>query len=162
MVSRKNTMICKIVFLTVFLPSFAGGFSTMIALSLLVTSRSHIFTSFFKIFLLICLFGLFHGLVMLPVLLCLFGPVDISEEQLEADKEAQAQPDKMFSLKFNIPIQCAKGRTIGKGPSVWNKIATQMVAKVGGVPWVIDKSYNHLGLDTFSAVVGIDVCHAGR
>jgi len=77
-----------------------GGFSTMIALSLLVTSRSHIFTSFFKIFLLICLFGLFHGLVMLPVLLCLFGPVDITEEQLEADKEAQAQPDKMFSLKF--------------------------------------------------------------
>ena len=94
----KNTMICKIVFLTVFLSSFVGGFSTMIALSLLVTSRSHIFTSFFKIFLLICLFGLFHGLVMLPVLLCLFGPVDISDEQQEADKEAQ--PDKIFSLKF--------------------------------------------------------------
>ena len=75
----------------------------MIALSLLVTSRSHIFTSFFKIFLLICLFGLFHGLVMLPVLLCLLGPVDISEEQLEADKDqAQASPapDKIFSLKF--------------------------------------------------------------
>ena len=72
----------------------------MIALSLLVTSRSHIFTSFFKIFLLICLFGLFHGLVMLPVLLCLFGPVDISEEQQEADKETQAKPDKIFSLKF--------------------------------------------------------------
>ena len=75
----------------------------MIALSLLVTSRSHIFTSFFKIFLLICLFGLFHGLVMLPVLLCLLGPVDISEEQEEADKDqAQARPtpDKIFSLKF--------------------------------------------------------------
>lgn len=75
----------------------------MIALSLLVTSRSHIFTSFFKIFLLICLFGLFHGLVMLPVLLCLLGPVDISEEQQEADKDqAQARPtpDKIFSLKF--------------------------------------------------------------
>ena len=74
----------------------------MIALSLLVTSRSHIFTSFFKIFLLICLFGLFHGLVMLPVLLCLLGPVDISEEQGEADKEPQSRhkPDKIFSLKF--------------------------------------------------------------
>ena len=95
----KNTMICKIVFpYTIFLSSFAGGFSTMIALSLLVTSRSHIFTSFFKIFLLVCLFGLFHGLVMLPVLLCLFGPVDISEEQEEADKEDK--PDKIFSLKF--------------------------------------------------------------
>ena len=37
-----------------------------------------------------------------------------------------------------------------------------MVAKVGGIPWVIDKNYNYLGLDNFSAVVGIDVCHAGR
>ena len=72
----------------------------MIALSLLVTSRSHIFTSFFKIFLLICLFGLFHGLVMLPVLLCLFGPVDMSEEPEEADKDTQSKPDKIFSLKF--------------------------------------------------------------
>jgi hypothetical protein len=79
-----------------------GGFSTMIALSRLVTSGAHIFTSFFKIFLLICLFGLFHGLVMLPVLLCLLGPVDISEEQGEADKEPQSRhkPDKIFSLKF--------------------------------------------------------------
>ena len=40
---------------------------------------------------------------MLPVLLCLLGPVDISEEQQEADKDqAQARPtpDKIFSLKF--------------------------------------------------------------
>ena len=66
----------------------------MLALSLLVTSRSHIFTSFFKIFLMICLFGLFHGLVMLPVLLCLIGPVDIQSAQSSGDHQ------KMFSLKF--------------------------------------------------------------
>ena len=66
----------------------------MLALSLLVTSRSHIFTSFFKIFLMICLFGLYHGLIMLPVLLCLVGPVDIQSEQNSGDHQ------KMFSLKF--------------------------------------------------------------
>ena len=55
----------------------------MLALSLLVTSRSHIFTSFFKIFLMICLFGLFHGLIMLPVILCLFGPTDTAEEEVQ-------------------------------------------------------------------------------
>ena len=66
----------------------------MFALSLLVTSRSHIFTSFFKIFLMICLFGLYHGLIMLPVLLCLVGPVDIQAEQNSGDHQ------KMFSLKF--------------------------------------------------------------
>ena len=70
----------------------------MFALSLLVTSRSHIFTSFFKIFLLICLFGLFHGLVMLPVLLCLLGPADITETETQQAK--QNKPDKIFSLKF--------------------------------------------------------------
>ena len=69
----------------------------MLALSLLVTSRSHIFTSFFKIFLMICLFGLYHGLVMLPVLLCLVGPVDIQQEDDSPDKSDKKE---MLSLKF--------------------------------------------------------------
>jgi len=84
-----------------------GGFSTMLALSLLVTSRSHVFTSFFKIFLMICLFGLFHGLIMLPVVLGLFGPVDISEEERENRQDRQensyinqSEISKLFSLKF--------------------------------------------------------------
>ena len=79
----------------------------MLALSLLVTSRSHIFTSFFKIFLMICLFGLYHGLVMLPVLLCLVGPVDIQQEEdspankselslLISKKQAQPFHNKVF------------------------------------------------------------------
>ena len=74
-----------------------GGCSTMLALSLLVTSRSHIFTSFFKIFLMICLFGLYHGLVMLPVLLCLVGPVDIQQDDGSPDKSDKTE---MLSLKF--------------------------------------------------------------
>ena len=85
----------------------SGGFSTMLALSLLVTSRSHVFTSFFKIFLMICLFGLFHGLIMLPVVLGLFGPVDISEEERENRQDRQensyinqSEISKLFSLKF--------------------------------------------------------------
>jgi len=63
-----------------------GGFSSLIALSLLVTSKSHIFVSFFKIFFMICVFGLFHGLIMLPVILCLVGPLDdkvITEKEEE-------------------------------------------------------------------------------
>jgi len=53
-----------------------GGFSSLLALSLLVTSKSHVFVSFFKIFFMICIFGLFHGLVLLPAVLCLLGPTD--------------------------------------------------------------------------------------
>lgn len=58
-----------------------GGFSSLLALSLLVTSKSHIFVSFFKIFFMICVFGLFHGLILLPVVLCLVGPVEAEVEK---------------------------------------------------------------------------------
>jgi len=57
-----------------------GGFSSLLALSLLVTSKSHVFVSFFKIFFMICIFGLFHGLILLPAVLCLVGPTDEDEK----------------------------------------------------------------------------------
>lgn len=69
-----------------------GGLSSLIALSLLVTSRSHIFISFFKIFFMICVFGLYHGLITLPVVLSFVGPQDPeikikNREEREALKE---------------------------------------------------------------------------
>ena len=63
-----------------------GGLSTMLATVLLAFSDYYLFTAFFKVrdyvtfwahqtvfqvFLLVVTFGLFHGLVFLPVLLCL-------------------------------------------------------------------------------------------
>merc|ERR1711874_98442 len=74
-----------------------GGFSTMLALSLLVTSQSHIFISFFKIFFMICIFGLFHGLILLPVVLCLLGPIENKDEK-EARKTAVALANAKESL----------------------------------------------------------------
>jgi len=53
---------------------FNGGFSTFLAFILLAGSKSHVFTSFFKIFFLVVTFGLFHGLILLPVVLSLIGP----------------------------------------------------------------------------------------
>jgi len=53
-----------------------GGFSTFLTFILLSTSQSYIFLSFFKIFTLICIFGLYHGLVVLPVMLVVAGPVN--------------------------------------------------------------------------------------
>ena len=73
-----------------------GGFSSILALSLLVTSRSHIFTSFFKIFFMICVFGLFHGLIMLPVVLCILGPADPTGEQ--SKKEPKTRNDSSYNL----------------------------------------------------------------
>ena len=51
---------------------FNGGFSTFLAFILLAFSKSYVFLTFFKVFFLVVVFGLFHGLVLLPVLLNLF------------------------------------------------------------------------------------------
>lgn len=51
-----------------------GGGSTLLSLSLLSMSKAYTFQSFFKIFLLVILFGLFNGLIFLPVVLSLIGP----------------------------------------------------------------------------------------
>ncbi|XP_071522307.1 patched domain-containing protein 3-like [Panulirus ornatus] len=51
-----------------------GGFSTFLSFVFLANSTSHVFLSFFKIFFAVCVYGLYHGLVFLPVLLSLLGP----------------------------------------------------------------------------------------
>ncbi|XP_072939386.1 patched domain-containing protein 3-like [Epargyreus clarus] len=51
-----------------------GGGSTLLSLSLLSMSKAYTFQSFFKIFLLVIIFGLFNGLIFLPVVLSLVGP----------------------------------------------------------------------------------------
>ncbi|KAK4302905.1 hypothetical protein Pmani_025047 [Petrolisthes manimaculis] len=51
-----------------------GGFSTFLAFVFLANSDSHVFSTFFKIFFGVVLFGLYHGLVFLPVLLSMVGP----------------------------------------------------------------------------------------
>jgi len=51
-----------------------GGITTFLALLLLGFSESHIFITFFKVFLLTVVFGLFHGLVFLTTMLSLVGP----------------------------------------------------------------------------------------
>ena len=55
---------------------FDGGFSTFLAVILLSMSQSHVFITFFKIFFLVVFFGLYHGLVFLPVVLTIFGPAN--------------------------------------------------------------------------------------
>ncbi|KAL5022693.1 hypothetical protein ScPMuIL_001848 [Solemya velum] len=66
-------------------PVFNGGFSTFLAFILLATSESYVFITFFKIFFLVVLFGLFHGLMYLPVLLSWFGP----QPYLSAERRAE-------------------------------------------------------------------------
>jgi len=60
---------------------FNGGLTTFLALSLCSLSTGHVFLTFFKVFSLTVAFGLYHGLVLFPVLLSYLGPVSKSEPE---------------------------------------------------------------------------------
>ncbi|EFN85001.1 Niemann-Pick C1 protein [Harpegnathos saltator] len=51
-----------------------GAGSTMLAISMLAFSTSYVFTGFFRIFFLVIVFGLWHGLFFLPIVLSIIGP----------------------------------------------------------------------------------------
>ena len=69
---------------------FYGGISTLLATILLAGSDYYLFVAFFKVFFLVVVFGLFHGLVFLPVILCTVGPTHAEErwhqEKYELEK----------------------------------------------------------------------------
>ena len=73
---------------------FNGGLSTLLAFILLSTSQSYVFLSFFKIFFLICVFGLFHGLLVLPVLLATLGPPARGPGGQEQGQEMQESKER--------------------------------------------------------------------
>ncbi|XP_012277603.1 patched domain-containing protein 3 [Orussus abietinus] len=53
---------------------FNGGLSTFLAFILLGTSDAYLFSTFFKLFTSVVFYGLFHGLIILPIILSLVGP----------------------------------------------------------------------------------------
>ncbi|XP_045128749.1 protein patched homolog 2-like [Portunus trituberculatus] len=65
-------------------PVLNGAFSTFLTFILLAGSESHVFESFFKIFFGVFMFGVFHGLVFLPVLLSLIGPAPYNTSSVAA------------------------------------------------------------------------------
>ena len=62
-----------------------GGMTTFLAVIILSDSTSHALITFFKVFFLTVVFGLFHAMVFLPVVLCLQPPnfcVDNNKNEL--------------------------------------------------------------------------------
>ena len=51
-----------------------GATSTFLAVAVLGLAQSYVFRTFFKQFFGICVFGVSHGLVLLPIMLSLVGP----------------------------------------------------------------------------------------
>ena len=57
-----------------------GGMTTFLALIVLADSNSHAFLTFFKVFFLTVLFGMYHGVVFLPAILSWIGGDNIKNE----------------------------------------------------------------------------------
>ncbi|XP_067211817.1 patched domain-containing protein 3-like isoform X2 [Linepithema humile] len=68
-----------------------GGLSTFLAFVLLGFSRAYIFMTFFKLFSSVILFGLFHGLLFLPVILSLAGPGERKSKSKQKNQNMQYQ-----------------------------------------------------------------------
>ncbi|XP_053603222.1 NPC intracellular cholesterol transporter 1 homolog 1b-like [Plodia interpunctella] len=85
-----------------------GGGSTLLSLSLLSMSKAYTFQSFFKIFLLVILFGLFNGLLFLPVVLSLIGPSayrPLRDTHETAEIELNVKPDDEETQELNGKFQ---------------------------------------------------------
>ena len=73
-----------------------GGATTFLAVALLCDSKSHAFITFFKVFFLTVLFGLYHAIILLPVILSFENPFRTKKENPNDIKEG-----KYVSTKFD-------------------------------------------------------------
>ena len=68
---------------------FNGGMTTFVAILALAGARTYVFESFFRCFVLIISFGLYFGLIVLPVMLSVIGPDKVFRDE------------EVLALKFN-------------------------------------------------------------
>jgi len=92
---------------------FHGAMSTFVAVVVMSASTSYVFRVFFIQFFGICIFGMAHGLVFLPVLLSLVGPGEINVGA-PAVKEAAVQEE-------------AQPATAAKGGVAMGSVASEVV-----------------------------------
>mmetsp|Transcript_9528 Transcript_9528/g.18486 ORF Transcript_9528/g.18486 Transcript_9528/m.18486 type:complete len:1147 (+) Transcript_9528:168-3608(+) len=78
-----------------------GAMSTFLAVVVMSTSKSYIFTLFFRQFFAICLFGFGHGMIFLPVVLSLIGPASSAdhEEMTREMEDANAMKEVVMEGK---------------------------------------------------------------
>ncbi|CAG0891114.1 unnamed protein product [Cyprideis torosa] len=102
---------------------FNGGFSTFLSFIVSPLTDNYIFTAAFQVITLVVFYGLFHGLLFLPVMLSFFGPPPLSKppkpivQQVEKkipfveEQRRYVQRAKAMSTAFG-PRLVAKARKI--------------------------------------------------
>ena len=85
-----------------------GGMTTFLALVVLATSNSHAFLTFFKVFFLTVVFGMFHGVVFLPTLLSWVGGEKINKNASQATTDIQMTPPNNGKTQSESSISQSK------------------------------------------------------
>ena len=78
-----------------------GGMTTFLALIVLADSNSHAFLTFFKVFFLTVVFGMFHGVVFLPAILSWIGG-----ENIKQDSSSQGSSDIQMTASKQSGLSC--------------------------------------------------------
>ncbi|XP_015188505.1 PREDICTED: patched domain-containing protein 3-like [Polistes dominula] len=84
-----------------------GAGSTLLALSMLAFSDAYVFRAFFKIFFLVILFGLWHGLLLLPIVLSTVGPRSLrhNDKRRSNDSDATRVMDEEADKPLNTETE---------------------------------------------------------
>ena len=88
-----------------------GGLTTFLALALCSMSTGHVFLTFFKVFTLTVVFGLYHGLVVFPVVLATLGPAQESQSTSSSTPTMTFSSVKSRERKSSTDAQNVKTKT---------------------------------------------------
>ena len=113
-------------------PIFNGTISSVLGILMLALAKSYIFRSFFKVMLLVIVFGASHALLFLPVVLSLVGPQKADTPNISPTEDVPRTGKTGLDNKLSIP-----------SPTGLEKRATTTLqTNVDGLIAIISPSYN--------------------
>jgi len=89
-------------------PLTHAGVSTFICTGILVFATTYVFKIFFQMFMMIISLGMFHGLVLVPVVLWKFGPDGFFEYEGELEEEENLIAEQVMSKGSSVSVSTDK------------------------------------------------------
>ena len=93
--------------------------------------RFFIFLSLFQIFFMICLFGLFHGLILLPVVLAILGPVEAEDKKVSISIFISIWIDIFITFGLYLVCICIREVILRSGWPIFNETRIMSIKYIG-------------------------------
>ena len=100
-----------------------GGMTTLLSTCVILFAQSYVFRIISRMFLMLVLFGLFFGMLLLPVLLSMCGPV--------RSRASRSGPIAISNMEDS---QCSTGDGASSNPSVMTDAACVAMPMVAAAP----------------------------